>query len=57
MGNNKHIIQNFIAIKKISAPETGADIVELNPKRENINITAMIAAKFLNEIVMISKVP
>lgn len=37
-------------IQKIDAPVIGADIVELNPKRDLNGMTAMIAAKFLKEI-------
>ncbi len=40
-----HIIQN------IHAPVVGADIVECNPTRDPLGITAMAAAKFLKEIV------
>ncbi|MCP4934590.1 MAG: agmatinase [bacterium] len=39
-----HIIQN------LNAPLVGADIVELNPTRDLVGITAVTAAKFLKEI-------
>lgn len=39
-----HIIQN------IPAPLVGADIVEFNPTRDPLGITAMLAAKLLKEI-------
>ena len=39
-----HIIQN------IQAPLVGADIVEFNPTRDPLGITAMLAAKLLKEI-------
>jgi agmatinase len=38
-------------IQDLEAPLVGADIVELNPKRDIHNMTAMAAAKFLKEIV------
>ncbi|NIM15155.1 MAG: hypothetical protein GTO45_24590 [Candidatus Aminicenantes bacterium] len=38
-------------IQGLEAPVVGADIVELNPKRDLHNMTAMAAAKFLKEIV------
>lgn len=38
-------------IQGLSAPIVGADIVEFNPKRDPLGITAMAAAKFLKEIV------
>ena len=37
-------------IQHLRAPLVGADIVELNPKRDPVGITAMAAAKFLKEI-------
>ena len=37
-------------IQHINAPIVGADIVELNPKRDYKSMTAMVAAKFLKEI-------
>jgi len=37
-------------IHSIPGPIVGADIVEYNPKRDLVNITAMAAAKFLKEI-------
>ncbi len=37
-------------IQRIRAPIVGADIVELNPKRDPLGITAMAAAKLLKEI-------
>jgi len=37
-------------IQNIDAPIVGADIVELNPKRDNHAVTAMTAAKLLKEI-------
>ncbi len=38
-------------IQKISAPVIGADIVELNPTRDISNMTAMVAAKLLKELI------
>lgn len=38
-------------IQGLEAPLVGADIVELNPKRDLHHMTAMAAAKFLKEIV------
>jgi arginase family enzyme len=37
-------------IQRQRAPLVGADIVELNPKRDPVGITAMAAAKLLKEI-------
>ena len=37
-------------IQGLSAPIVGADIVEFNPKRDPVGITAMAAAKLLKEI-------
>ena len=37
-------------IQQIRAPIVGADIVELNPKRDHQDMTAMVAAKCLKEI-------
>jgi agmatinase len=37
-------------IQRLRAPLVGADIVELNPLRDPLGITAMTAAKFLKEI-------
>ena len=37
-------------IQRLRAPLVGADIVELNPLRDPLGITAMAAAKFLKEI-------
>jgi arginase len=37
-------------IQGISCPVVGADIVELNPKRDPLGITAMTSLKFLKEI-------
>jgi len=37
-------------IQRLHAPLVGADIVELNPQRDPLGITAMAAAKFLKEI-------
>lgn len=37
-------------IHSLRVPITGADIVEFNPKRDPLGITAMAAAKFLKEI-------
>jgi arginase len=37
-------------IQSVRAPIVGADIVELNPKRDPQGITAMAAAKILKEI-------
>ena len=38
-------------IQTLEAPIVGADIVEFNPERDPVGITAMAAAKFLKEIV------
>jgi agmatinase len=38
-------------IHSLPAPPVGADIVELNPDRDLHGVTAMVAAKFLKEIV------
>lgn len=38
-------------IQSLRVPIVGADIVEFNPKRDPVGITAMTAAKFLKEIV------
>ncbi len=37
-------------VQRLRAPLVGADIVELNPKRDPVGITTMAAAKFLKEI-------
>jgi agmatinase len=37
-------------IRDLDAPVVGADIVEFNPKRDPLGITAMAAARFLKEI-------
>ena len=37
-------------IQNINAPLVGADIVEFNPRRDPVGITAMLAAKLLREI-------
>jgi arginase len=37
-------------IQRLRAPLVGADIVELNPQRDPLGITAIAAAKFLKEI-------
>ena len=37
-------------IQSLRVPIVGADIVEFNPKRDPLGITAMVAAKFLKEI-------
>ena len=37
-------------VQGLPAPIVGADIVEFNPKRDPVGITAMAAAKFLKEI-------
>jgi arginase family enzyme len=37
-------------IRDMDAPVVGADIVEFNPDRDPLGITAMTAAKFLKEI-------
>jgi agmatinase len=39
-------------IQGVKAPIVGADIVELNPKRDPLGITAMVAAKLLKEIAV-----
>ena len=38
-------------IQCLRAPIVGADIVELNPRRDPLGITAMVGAKLLKEIV------
>lgn len=38
-------------IQNLKAPLVGADIVEYNPERDPLGITAMVAAKFWKEIV------
>lgn len=38
-------------IQSIKVPLVGADIVELNPSRDHDQVTAMVAAKFLKEIL------
>jgi len=38
-------------INGLDAPLVGADIVEFNPKRDPLGVTAMVAVKFLKEIV------
>lgn len=40
-------------IQAIDAPLVGADIVELNPTRDLVGITAVAAAKFVKEIVAV----
>jgi len=37
-------------IQDMDAPVVGADIVEFNPDRDTLGITAMATAKFLKEI-------
>ena len=37
-------------IHSISAPIIGADVVELNPRRDVNGVTAMVAAKMVKEI-------
>ncbi|MFQ5795455.1 MAG: agmatinase [Candidatus Bipolaricaulia bacterium] len=41
----------LVIIQNLNAPIVGADIVEFNPKRDPMGITAMVAVKFLKEIV------
>lgn len=43
--------QVLTLIQQLSVPLVGADIVELNPMRDWADMTAMVAAKFLKEIV------
>ena len=38
-------------IQGLDAPVVGADIVEFNPERDPLGITAMAAAKLMKEIV------
>ena len=38
-------------IHGLDVPLVGADIVEFNPKRDPLGVTAMVAVKFLKEIV------
>jgi len=38
-------------IQQIKVPLVGADIVELNPSRDQGGVTAMVAAKLLKEIL------
>jgi len=42
--------QIFDLIQQFPAPIIGADIVELNPKRDLVDMTTMVAAKLLKEI-------
>jgi len=37
-------------IQNLNAPLVGADLVEFNPRRDPVGITAMLAAKLLKEI-------
>ncbi len=37
-------------IQNLNAPLVGADLVEFNPTRDPVGITAMLAAKLLKEI-------
>ncbi len=37
-------------IQNLNAPLVGADLVEFNPRRDPVEITAMLAAKLLKEI-------
>jgi arginase family enzyme len=37
-------------IRRVAGPIVGADIVELNPRRDLNGVTAMVAAKLLREI-------
>ncbi|HEY2807432.1 MAG TPA: arginase family protein [Steroidobacteraceae bacterium] len=37
-------------IRRVEGPIVGADIVELNPRRDVNGVTAMVAAKLLKEI-------
>ncbi len=46
--STRHLITT---LQKISAPIVGADIVELNPTRDISNMTAMVAAKLLKELI------
>jgi len=46
--NPREVLELIIGIK---VPLVGADIVELNPKRDNAGITAMLAAKLLKELI------
>lgn len=41
----------LLLIQGLSAPLVGADIVELNPKRDVGGITAMLAAKLTKELL------
>jgi len=38
-------------IQNLKTPIVGADIVEFNPERDPVGITAMVAAKFMKEII------
>ena len=38
-------------IQSLDVPIVGADIVEFNPERDPLGVTAMAAVKFLKEIV------
>ncbi len=37
-------------LRRVEGPIVGADIVELNPRRDVNGVTAMVAAKLLKEI-------
>ncbi len=37
-------------IQNLNAPLVGADLVEFNPRRDPVGITAMLAAKLLKEM-------
>ena len=45
--STRHVLQ---LIQRLRVPIVGADIVEFNPRRDPLGITAMVAAKFLKEI-------
>lgn len=38
-------------VHRLSAPIVGADLVEFNPTRDLVGMTAMVAAKFYKELV------
>ena len=40
-------------IQELRAPVVGADIVELNPHRDPVGQTAMVAAKLLKDITAV----
>jgi arginase family enzyme len=41
----------LLLVQSLRAPIVGADIVEYNPKRDLVDLTAMTAAKLLKEVL------